>query len=177
MSGIHETYSAEKLTKTERLILSNQYRILEIIDSEAKAHWERSREAVERGYEFEYDRYCEISDPLPESECRMVVEILDMCWLLQRRLVELDDLPEMTNLYWIQNVGFDGNNETRYVGYARFLVDSLGLFKGIVSDDHFNSHTPTLRIYEGLLAKYNTERKSNRPIKPLTTEAIKRILE
>ena len=83
----------KKLSRTERLILINQCRILERLEPESKENLQLQREALEAGYELEYFTYANelISDPLPEAECSLVRKILQMCWILQRRLAEYDD--------------------------------------------------------------------------------------
>ncbi len=44
-----------KLTRTERWILSNQYRILEALYPDERGSLEKARIALESGYELEYD--------------------------------------------------------------------------------------------------------------------------
>ena len=177
MDGWEDTPSNEKLSKGMRLILANQYRILEHLEPEAKKHWKLEREVMEAGYEHEYDRYPTISDPLPESECKLVVNILDMCWYLQKRLAELEDLPELTYLYEVEKVGFDGNHETKHMLYAEFVVESRELFRDIITLGGFNSHSPRLSLYKELLGKYKTELQNRPRFDPLSLEAITRILE
>ena len=168
----------EKLSRVERLILINQSRILEHLEPGSKEDLQLHREALEKGYELEYFTYVDalIYDPLPESECELVSSILQMCWILQKRLAELDDLPESPNLYVVENVGFDGNYETAHMQYARFLVEKYGKFEGITTASTFNSHAPRLSIYRKLLARYETELRNSRLDDPFTTEALARIL-
>ncbi len=168
----------EKLSRAERLILINQSRILEHLEPGSKETLQLQREALEQGYELEYFTYADalISDPLPESECDLVSNILQMCWILQKRLAEFDDLPESRHLHVVENVGFDGNHESAHMGYARFLVEKYGKFKGITTEDAFNSHAPRLSIYRKLLSRYETELRNYRISDPFTAEAIARIL-
>ena len=154
--------SNEKLSRAERLILINQYRILEHLEPDAEEDWQLLRQVLEEGYELEYYTYTGIHDPLPESECELVCSILQMCWDLQRHLAELDDLPELLYRDEVESVGFDGNHETAHMQYAEFLIEKCGKFKGINSIGTFNSHSPRLPIYKQLLAKYSTELRNNR---------------
>lgn len=168
----------EKLSRAERLILINQSRILEYLEPESKEDLQLHREALEKGYELEYPTYAEelISDPLPEAECVLVSKILQMCWILQSRLAELDDLPKSPRLRVVKNVGFDGNHETAHMQYARFLVEKCGNFENISAESRFNSHSPRLPIYKELLKRYETELRNNLSHDPFTAEAITRIL-
>lgn len=166
----------EKLSRAERLILINQSRILEHLEPGSKENLRLQREALEEGYELEYFTSAGIADPLPESECVLVSRILQMCWILQNRLAELDDLPESPRLHVVENLGFDGNYETTHMQYARFLVEKCGKFEGITTASAFNSHAPRLPIYKNLLDKYQTELGNNRSGDPFTAEAITRIL-
>ena len=44
-----------KLTRVERYILSNQFRILEALYPDEASHFATTREALEHGYEILYD--------------------------------------------------------------------------------------------------------------------------
>ncbi len=164
----------EKLSRAERQILANQYRILEYLEPDAEEDWQLLRQVLEEGYELEYYTYY---DPLPESECVLVSSILQMCWVLQRRLAELDDLPELLNRDIVENVGFDGNHETKHMLYAEFLVEKCGKFEGITTIGTFNSHSPRLQFYKELLARYETELRAKHLGSPFTADALTRILE
>ena len=166
----------EKLSRAERMILINQSRILECLEPGLKENLRLQREALEEGYELEYFTSAGIADPLPESECVLVSRILQMCWILQNRLAELDDLPESPHLHVVQNLGFDGNDETAHLQYACFLVEKCGKFEGITTASAFNSHSPRIPIYKKLLARYETVLQESRISDPFTAEAITRIL-
>jgi len=168
----------EKLSRAERLILINQSRILEYLEPESKEDLQLHREALEAGYELDYFTHAGdlIGDPLPESECVLVSKILQMCWILQSRLAELDDLPKSPRLRVVENVGFDGNHETAHMQYAEYLVEKCGKFEDITTEYTFNSHSPRLPIYKELLKRYETELRNNLSHDPFTAEAITRIL-
>ncbi len=55
--------------------------------------------------------------------------------------------------------GFDGNNETEYMGIARFLVEKMGRFSNFKGRD-FNSHFPTVERYRQMTAKFEPMRVS-----------------
>lgn len=168
----------EKLSKIERLILINQSRILEHLEPESKNDLQLQREALEAGYELDYFSYVEasIGDPLPEAECILVRRILQMCWVLQRQLAKLDELPKLLHRDAVQRVGFDGNYETAHMQYAEYLVEKCGKFEDISTASDFDSHFPRLPIYKELLKRYETELRKDYIGDPFTAEAITRIL-
>lgn len=66
-----------ELSKTERLILSNQYRILEKLDPSPR--WTRLREAVEHGYPLHLDWATDyLFEPMTREECQEVRDTLSL---------------------------------------------------------------------------------------------------
>ena len=53
----------------------------------------------------------------------------------------------------VEFLGFDGNNESTYVGIARFLVDKMDRFSRFKGRD-LNSHMPTLATYRRMLSAF-----------------------
>jgi uncharacterized protein YfbU (UPF0304 family) len=49
--------------------------------------------------------------------------------------------------------GFDGNNETEYMGITRFFVEKMGRF-GYFKGRDFNSHFPVVERYRQMTAKF-----------------------
>lgn len=143
-----------KLTRAERLILSNQYRTLEKVDP--KGDWDQAREVVDRGFELEYEEVASHvyggNSAMTEAECMEVIDTMSMYWALKRTYEELSlgdrkDIDERG----VKFAGFDGNNETKQMMYARFLVDQKGKFSGLDRVDDFNSHGPSLEVYRRML--------------------------
>ncbi|MFA1563079.1 YfbU family protein [Aliivibrio fischeri] len=54
--------------------------------------------------------------------------------------------------------GFDGNNETEYMGIASFLVDDLERFSEF-KGRYFNSHCPSIDGYQRMLPVYKSVMK------------------
>ena len=79
-----------KLTKQERLILSNQYRILEKLCPEEADAFSKQRIAIEEGYPLEYD-WKHLCDEMSETECEEVIDILSMFSSLVCSTLELKD--------------------------------------------------------------------------------------
>lgn len=163
-----------KLSRVERWILSNQFAILVKLYPDEADSYDQMREIVEKGYELHYDwiseHIYEDNYIMTSEECTEVLDILDMFRALKYAYEELTDKSDVDDL-WVRFHGFDGNTETKYLGYARFLIDREGRFTNLDRGDNLNSHMPVLDIYRRMVQKW---RKSKDPQK-LTKEDIARI--
>src|SRR4029078_13609591 len=116
------------MTRIERLILANQFAILEKVDPrEGKWHAE-ARDIVESGYELMYDKlFRSISnDTLTEPECDEINRIM----LMHSHLKEVyDALPDKTEVEAPRFEGFDGNGEHKLLSFAQFLCNLRGGFR------------------------------------------------
>lgn len=103
----------------------------------------------------------------PEStppEVSLVVDILDM-WSFLEEAYERLDAPGKAVLEakadpfgkHVSFSGFDGNNESRYMSIANFLVKDMDRFTRFADRD-LNSHCPVIDGYERMLAKFLTIR-------------------
>src|SRR3954468_5735854 len=120
---------ALKLTRTERWILANQYRILEALYPDEAKRLAEYREAIEHGYELHYDWIAhsiyDKGDALSAEECKEVIQILDMHRALKRSYEALTDKSGIKE-YGVKFAGFDGNNETAQMAYARYFCEQDG---------------------------------------------------
>jgi uncharacterized protein YfbU (UPF0304 family) len=168
---------ALKLTKTERWILSNHYRILEVLYPKEAQDLARSRNAIEKGYEGEYDsissRIYEGSEALSLEECKEVWRILAMYSSLS---VSYKALPDKTGIKAnsIEFDGFDGNNETSQMTYTRYIYEGGSYTNLSPGRDNFNNHgSTTLDIYRRMLSAWEATDKSNH----LSRDDIIRVLD
>lgn len=87
------------------------------------------------------------------EDVKFVVNILDMWTFIERAFDELSG-PDKAKLeqevpYIGKDpkfIGFDGNNETNYMGIASFLIHQMKRFTNFQSRD-LNSHMPTVQRY------------------------------
>jgi uncharacterized protein len=108
------------LTETERLVLVNQFRILEKLDATEADHHNRMAEILERGFTREYSLLADgFSKELSAATCEEVCDILDMHRALHHSYTDLEDKSGI-DAADIAFDGFDGNNETEYLSYASF---------------------------------------------------------
>jgi hypothetical protein len=98
-----------ELSRQERLILSLQLRILEKLEPKDAKQLSQNREAIEAGYELEYDHIGGYVDKatLPREECKFVYEVLAMFDALQRAHRTLPDGAGVKAAD-VQFPGFDG---------------------------------------------------------------------
>jgi uncharacterized protein YfbU (UPF0304 family) len=144
-----------KLTRLERLILSNQYRMLEALYPDDADVYASKRKVVERGYELNYDWIAEdiSSEVLSEDECRFVLDTLEMFRALKDAYEQLPDKSAVDS-WTVQFDGFDGNNEAKYLSYARFHCESQNAYKELTKGDDFNSHMPVIDRYKRQLTAW-----------------------
>lgn len=139
-----------ELTRTERLMLANQYRILEKLDPDDAKHYAEARRVVENGFELEYKTLAQNiydgDEVMSEDECREVLNILQMFDHIHFSYERLED-KQGVSTGTISFQGFDGNNEGKFWSYARHVRDSgVGRFTEIATRD-LNSHAPMLDTY------------------------------
>jgi uncharacterized protein len=148
-----------KLTPAERWILSNQFSILERLNPDDAEHYRNVREAIECGYETDYDTYSPHiytgADVTTEEESMEVIEILAMFDALKQSYKGLSDKSGIDESR-IQFHGFDGNTEGKQMAYARYFCSlDGGRFTDLDRGDNFNSHMPVLDWYRRMLAAWN----------------------
>lgn len=137
------------LTKTERVILANQYRLLEALVPDEADYFAQRREIVERGYAIHYSEidgwfYEEME---PEAS-REILDILNMF-----RFISNAADRKLSVSAKLRFEGFDGNEESSELGYVTFLVETLKRFTEI-NPNQLDSHSPKLRRYRAMLAEW-----------------------
>jgi uncharacterized protein YfbU (UPF0304 family) len=149
-----------EITKRDRLILINQYRILASLNKAEADHYEELISILENGYTIFYSLLDEwISDDVPEEEGRFVLEVLD----LYRGIEDVKRATKDSRLfahYYAYFRGFDGNNETEHMSFCRFLIEKQGKFQEqrqyLLRNDNLNSHMPMTGKYRRMLVEANS---------------------
>jgi hypothetical protein len=142
------------LSLTERVIIANQFKILEKLYPEEAEYYSNHRRALECGYKLHYADIVEnFYDEMSEEECREVIDILDMYRALTDSYNRLPDKAGI-NEREIRFAGFDGNEETSQYLYAQYFIVDLDRFQeltyGQIHPD-LNSHWPKLDKYRAML--------------------------
>jgi len=169
------------LSKVERLMLANQLRILEKLDSENADEYRKDRDIIVHGYTIQYeDVFTEIYDEMSVEECRYVYDVLDLYRVLIRSYEELKDKEGLT-LDDVKFEGFDGNNESKRWAFAKHLKEE-GRWTETLTDAPLNSHSmSTMSLYPRMLKRFEPIEKkildshSGRWI--LTADQIKEVID
>ncbi|MDI1325434.1 MAG: YfbU family protein [Brevundimonas sp.] len=151
-----------ELTKKERLGFIYQLKILEALYPDDADTYSKHRAALEEGYTLHYEWLVEhLYDELSEDDCREVLDVLDMYRAITYALNELPEDDDLRQHHLAKFVGFDGNNETHLMAYARYYVVTLGRYSELTHDDYayFNSHAPMLGTYRRMLVHWHQVRE------------------
>lgn len=145
------------ITLTERLILTNQYKILEKLCPEDAKYYRINRIALEYGFQSQYDElFLHIhkgKDEMTEEECKEVLDVLSMFRGLKDSYKALKDKSGIKERV-VQFPGFDGTNEAKQLLYTQYLINELGKFQEFKNDalgSGFDSHCPMLDVYRKML--------------------------
>jgi uncharacterized protein YfbU (UPF0304 family) len=135
-----------QLSREQRLILVNQYRILERVDPEQGEDYAQAIKVLEHGWELNYQELADnIFDKTMSAEaCIEVLEILDMFRCLEQSYRKLEDKGAVEEAH-ITFAGFDGNYETAQLVYADFVINDQHKFQELADHgDALDSHFPHL---------------------------------
>lgn len=123
--------------------------------------------------------FSEAEDPAVVKE---VVDILDMWSFVERAYAHLDadqkaELADLVSHFGKDPKfrGFDGNNESEYMGTALFLVNELERFQEFKGRD-FNCHYPSIEMHQRMLAVFEPIRK-NLGFRPMSLQELASILK
>ena len=165
-----------ELDKGQRVILVNQYLILEMLYPEQADGFSRHRKALEEGYTIHYGDIAEFFyDDFPKDKCQFVLDVLDMYRSFVFSYNEMEDTSGLEKEK-IRFQGFDGNNEGHYRAYCQHFIVDLERFQELKGEHvypDFNSHTPMNEYYRGQLEKWKARQKDFR----VTKEQLKEILD
>ncbi len=157
-----------KLDFKDRVILTNQFRILQKVDPDNDGTYGRAIEILESGYEAEYYSIARtINEPVSMEVCDEVRSILRMYRSLLSSYKQLSDKTGIADED-LAFRGFDGNNETEHLLYAEFLASEDEYTESRV----FNSHAQVLEMYRRMLSEF----EQAGPKFPLEKADIQKIL-
>lgn len=154
-------------SEAEKLLLSNQYQILSILDPINKKDYELLLTCLDRGYDADFEQLAPDFEPTLSPDVRQEVrDILEMFRAIYPNQHSMPGtLPEAAF------AGFDGNEEPEHYAYARFLLEERGLWSESKTNN-YNTHTNVLGDYRKMLLEWN---KSSDKLN-LTKDDIKRVV-
>lgn len=141
-----------EMTHAQRLILSNQYKMMTMMDPDNAERYRRYQTIIERGYGLQLRELDRDFDEMSEDTCRSIINIMEMYHALQvsrGNLKEQDTIDERRVTF----MGFDAATESRYLSYVRFMVNTEGRYTHFDSGSHgFNAQTPMWEKYQRMQA-------------------------
>ena len=144
-----------ELTFVERVILANQFKILEKLYPEEADSYSQNREIIEHGYKLHYTEICDyFFKEMDEENSREVLDILDM---YRSFYYSFEEYKKTRDDYLNKKIyfpGFDGNNETNQLVYAKFFMHKMGRFEELQHQGaypDYNTHSLTMHIYIKML--------------------------
>jgi uncharacterized protein YfbU (UPF0304 family) len=149
---------AIEITKKDRILLINQYRILASLNPTESDRYEELIEVLERGYKVFYSMVDDwVSEDVPVEKSILVFDILNIYrWVEDFKRGNLSQAI-LQHPFTIFR-GFDGNEESEYLGFARFLIGQQGKFaeqkQYLKNNDNLNSHFPMIEKYRKMIARW-----------------------
>lgn len=169
---VMKTTERKSLTKIERLMLINQYRILQELHKDDPRQVKRfayQEEIFERGYAWLYhELFDNLWDEQPIETAKECVDILQLHRLM---LFSFGDSPSPEEVDRVKFQGFDGNYEAEYLAFARFFCQEGERFEELKI---INSHHHTLPRYRRMLAEWT---RIGRDEIPLSRPQVNSILD
>ncbi|RRZ94686.1 YfbU family protein [Erwinia sp. 198] len=145
-----------EMSHAQRLILSNQYKLMSLLDPDNLERYRRLQTIVERGYGLQMRELDREFGELPESVCRTLIDIMEMHHALHVSWTNLKDHSAI-EARRLQFLGFDAATEARFLGYVRFMVQIEGRYTQFDAGSHgFNAQMPMWEKYQRMLAVWHT---------------------
>ncbi|MBZ3661026.1 YfbU family protein [Salmonella enterica subsp. enterica serovar Kentucky] len=139
-----------EMTNAQRLILSNQYKMMTMLDPTNAERYRRLQTIIERGYGLQMRELDREFGELTEETCRTIIDIMEMYHALH-----VLDQPQRYASHRRTSrhlPGFDAATEARYLGYVRFMVNIEGRYTHFDAGTHgFNAQTPMWEKYQRML--------------------------
>ena len=165
-----------KLTDAERLILSNQYRIMARVDASEREYWEQLSEQLRDGHAYFYESHLKMTmrPNLEEADTIFVLRILgiysDMADSYQA-LEEKGDIKE----HDVRFPGFDGNDsyEAVLLQFTEALRKDRRFSDTIPEGRDLNSHFSAVREYRRIVATWE---QMGEPRYPLSKDQLEQLL-
>lgn len=119
--------------------------------------------ALQFGYEYHYGDVfdCLFDDVLSVEGCKEVLDVLEMYRGITFSYIKLQEGGRVESLIDddIRFEGFDGNNETKQMSYARYFIIDLDRYseiQGYAQGYDYNSHCEKLPKYRAMLSKWKS---------------------
>jgi len=151
------------LAPVDRQQLILLHKVLEHLDVHEADYHRRMSEVLTQGFTLEYESVFSAYAELPRSDCKLVMDVLDMFRVIGASLVKLDpaerDPVVAEHEFALRFQGFDGNDarEGRMGSYVTYLQSTdrwSDLQEDVDAADGGNSHSRMLDRYVAMLEVY-----------------------
>ena len=160
-----------ELTDKERLFLANQHEILGHLNTDNSDYHFKLAEQLRDGHEWLYSQSFDyFSENLPSEDADLVLDILQVYELIGDTYSRLSDKSGISDTQ-VKFPGFDGNNETEFMGFVDAL-EKDGRYVHVIKAGQKNSHSAKVHVYERMIANWEALGKTM----PLTKEQLLEIL-
>lgn len=141
-----------EMTHAQRLILSNQYKMMTMLDPENAERYSRLRTIIERGFGLQMRELDREFGQLSEEHCREIIDFMEMYHALNVSWENLKEGKADIDVRRVTFLGFDAATESRQLSYVRFMVNVEGRYTHFDAGTHgFNAQTPMLEKYQRML--------------------------
>ena len=129
-----------EMTNAQRLILSNQYKMMTMLDPANAERYRRLQTIIERGYGLQMRELDREFGELKEETCRTIIDIMEMYHALHVSWSNLQDQQSIDE------------RRVTFLGYVRFMVNVEGRYTHFDAGTHgFNAQTPMWEKYQRML--------------------------
>ena len=140
-----------EMPNAQRLILSNQYKMMTMLDPDNAERYRRLQTIIERGYGLQMRELDREFGQLTEETCRTVIDIMEMYHAMHASWTNLKDNQSIDERR-VTFLGFDAATEARFLGYVRFMVNVEGRYALFDSGTHgFHAQTTMWEKYQRML--------------------------
>lgn len=140
-----------EMTNAQRLIISNQYQLMAMLDPAQAEHYRRLQTIVECGYGLQLRELDRHFGEISEEDCRTIIDVMEMHHALQVSCNNLSDSSAIA-CRRLNFLGFDAASEPHLLGYVRFLTETEGRYPQFDASEHgFNAQMPMWAKYQRML--------------------------
>ena len=144
-----------EMTHAQRLILSNQYQMMTIMDPANADRYRRLQTIVERGFGLQMRELDKDFGALTEDTCRKIIDTMEMHHAMQVSFSHLGGTQGIDPRR-LEFLGYDAATEDRYLAYVRFIVESEGRYAQFEAASHgFDAQTKMCEKYQRMLALWH----------------------
>lgn len=142
-----------EITDKERLFLSKQHEILGHLDTDNSEYHFKLAEQLRDGhkwlYQQSFDSFCE---NLSDEDTNLVLDILRLYEVMNNSYKSLSDKKNISEDE-VKFPGFDGNNESEFMGFVDALRNS-NRYVSVIEAGHRNSHSQKVQKYGSMINKW-----------------------